>query len=406
MAKSRKKSSKQSPIVTVIAAIMAVIAAVVGILTGNPPGGGGSAPTDRPAITQPANVQPTRIGSVATNPPASSGSVSSPTNWLQLYFINPTTAKANSFETVLVNAINQATTSIDIASFDFNLKNVVDALAAAQKRGVKVRLVIDAEEGNMDIEQTSTTSGYKALFELGRVNVPYVDGGRSNGLMHNKIYIFDAKVLYIGSWNAAFNDTTRNDNNMLRITNTSIISNFLAKFNEMYENKRFGARAQVGAIRPKLTAEGTPVEIYFSPVDDVMSRLIAEVNGAKKSVRFMIFTFTYDALADAMIAQMKKGLKVEGVIESRGASNGELPRLFCAKVPVRSDGNSGTLHHKVIIIDDETVITGSFNFTEGANIRNDDYSIIIRNKNVAQAFIAEYNRVYGLGRTPADITCR
>jgi phosphatidylserine/phosphatidylglycerophosphate/cardiolipin synthase-like enzyme len=108
-----------------------------------------------------------------------------------------------------------------------------------------------------------------------------------------------------------------------------------------------------------------------------------------------------------MIERSKAGIKVEGVIENRGASQGALPSLFCAKVPVKRDGNKNTMHHKVIIIDESTVVTGSFNFTKAADTDNDDNVIIIHSPVVAAQFLKEFDRVYGLGVTPeaADVSC-
>ena len=62
-----------------------------------------------------------------------------------------------------------------------------------------------------------------------------------------------------------------------------------------------------------------------------------------------------------MIADAKNGISVQGVIENRGASEGVLVSLYCAKLPVEVDGNKYTMHHKVIIIVDDAVIIGSFN---------------------------------------------
>src|SRR5207253_3989997 len=123
--------------------------------------------------------------------------------------------------------------------------------------------------------------------------------------------------------------------------------------------------------------------------------------------KFMAFTYTHADLANAMIARAKAGVKVEGVIENRGASQGALVPLFCANLPVETDGNKYTMHHKVMIIDDNTVVTGSFNFTKSADDSNDDNVLIIHSPAVAAAFNQEFARVYGMGEKPttAEINC-
>jgi hypothetical protein len=94
---------------------------------------------------------------------------------------------------------------------------------------------------------------------------------------------------------------------------------------------------------------------------------VAQVNGAQHSIKFMAFTYTQKDLANAMIARQKAGVQAQGVIENRGASQGSAPALYCGKVSTKLDGNKYTMRHKVMIIDDKTAITGSFNFTQTAN---------------------------------------
>jgi phosphatidylserine/phosphatidylglycerophosphate/cardiolipin synthase-like enzyme len=218
--------------------------------------------------------------------------------------------------------------------------------------------------------------------------------------MHNKMIIVDSTTLFMGSWNMSYNDTFRNNNNLLQITSQKLIANYQAKFSELFVDKKFGTKADVGALTPQLTINNVAVENYFSPVDHVTDKLVAYVKGAKKSVKFMIFTYTDKDLSGAMIAQAQAGLKVQGVIENRGASQGAFVPIYCAGLPVEVDGNSFTMHHKVIIIDDETVITGSFNFTKSADDANDDNVLIIHSPTIAAQYNEEFARIYSQGKKP------
>ena len=100
-----------------------------------------------------------------------------------------------------------------------------------------------------------------------------------------------------------------------------------------------------------------------------------------------------------MIADAKKGVIVEGVIENRGASQGALPLFTCAQLPVKTDGNKYTMHHKVIIIDDQIVVTGSCNFTKSADEANDDNVLILHSPAVAQVYDKEFASVYAIAKT-------
>jgi phosphatidylserine/phosphatidylglycerophosphate/cardiolipin synthase-like enzyme len=85
-----------------------------------------------------------------------------------------------------------------------------------------------------------------------------------------------------------------------------------------------------------------------------------------------------------------------------------MPGLYCADVPVRQDGNPGTFHHKVIIIDDEIVVTGSLNFSNNADDSNDENVIIIANKDIAALYLQEFDRRWAEAEEPdpADMGCK
>ena len=74
---------------------------------------------------------------------------------------------------------------------------------------------------------------------------------------------------------------------------------------------------------------------------------------------------------------------------------------------VMTDGNKYTMHHKVIIIDDATVITGSFNFTKSADTVNDDNVLIIDNPAVARLYLDEFDRLNSIAKDPdpTSFTC-
>jgi len=339
-------------------------------------------------------------------------STNSTDSWLQVFFTNPNPPDnvGNGIDEGVVADVNNAKNSIDVTSFDLNLPSFVNALVAASQKGVRVRVVVDGENGTQTLtaKLAGTTKTFDATKTLENAGIPVINGGRSSGLMHDKIIIIDGKILYMGSWNMSYNDTFRNNNNLLRITNSTLIANYQAKFNELFVDKNFGTHAQVGALSPKLNINGVGVENYFSPVDNVMDKLVAEVQGAQKSIRFMIFTFTDEDLANAMIARYQAGVDTKGVIEDRGASEGSLVPLYCSKVPVEEDGNKYTMHHKIIIIDENTVITGSFNFTKSADHENDDNVLIIHNADLAKLYLQEFDRIWGQGKSPdaTQITCK
>jgi phosphatidylserine/phosphatidylglycerophosphate/cardiolipin synthase-like enzyme len=271
-----------------------------------------------------------------------------------------------------------------------------------------VRVVYDGEEGNHSLDAARTADGvdFDAVAVLEAAGVSLVDGGRSNGLMHNKMIIVDGQTLVMGSWNISYNDTFRNNNNILVITAPVLVANYQAKFEDLFAGN-FGTHSTTGALTPVTDIDGVSVANYFSPDDEVMSKLAALMGVAQHSIRFYAFTYTHADLANAMIERFNAGVDVQGIIENRGASQGALVPLACAKVPVKVDGNKYTMHHKVIVIDDHIVITGSFNFTKSADNINDDNVLIIDDAVTAQFFLEEFDRLDAIAKDPdpADVVC-
>jgi phosphatidylserine/phosphatidylglycerophosphate/cardiolipin synthase-like enzyme len=301
-------------------------------------------------------------------------------------------------DTALVSAIDAAQRSIDMVAFEFNLPLVTEALLRARARGVVVRLVSDDEHGFNDPETT--------LRQLVDSQIPVVIDSRS-ALMHNKFIIIDSTSVWTGSWNFTVNDTYRNNNNVLIIRSRAAVENYQAEFNEMYEARLFGARSPSRTPRPEIRQDGVPIRTFFAPEDNVLDSILGEVRGAQRSIRFMVFSFTVDPIAVAVMERAQAGVAVQGIFETTGSETefSELRLLFCAGLNMRQDGNIYRLHHKVFILDDQTVITGSFNISQNAVAANDENLVIITDRDLAAEFIIEFDRRMAESRVPQGIRC-
>ena len=90
-----------------------------------------------------------------------------------------------------------------------------------------------------------------------------------------------------------------------------------------------------------------------------------------------------------------------GVMEARQvASNtgSDYERFLAAGLDVRLDGNPNNMHHKVLIIDEQVVVTGSYNFSLNAETRNDENSLVIFDPEVADLYLEEFRRVFAAGQ--------
>ncbi|GIK63073.1 MAG: hypothetical protein BroJett018_08670 [Chloroflexota bacterium] len=306
-------------------------------------------------------------------------------------------------ENAMVDAINSATKTLDGAMYEINLPRVVEALINAKNRGVQVRLVLDDEYA---IEDEDSLAG-----QLADAGIPIVSDERS-AFMHHKFLVIDGSAVWMGSTNFTRNDVYNNNNNALFIRSTQLAQNYTAEFEEMFTDRVFNARDDSrDTPNPILTINGVRVENYFSPEDGnvIEQRLVDLVNNATSSVRVMAFSFTIDELANAMISRQNAGVDVMALFEARGSLQGAMRPLACAGVPVKQDGNPQTLHHKVIIIDNQIVVTGSFNFSKNAIEQNSENMLIIYDAQLAQQYTAQFDKLYNDSRavvpTASDLNC-
>ena len=107
-------------------------------------------------------------------------------------------------------------------------------------------------------------------------------------------------------------------------------------------------------------------------------------------------------MAKVLQAKHKDKLLVQGVFETRNNSGlgSDYESLVKAGVDILEDGNCYVLHSKTMVIDDRTVITGSYNFTDSANKSNDENLLIIDDPGLAQQYLAEFNRIYDQAKNP------
>jgi phosphatidylserine/phosphatidylglycerophosphate/cardiolipin synthase-like enzyme len=219
--------------------------------------------------------------------------------------------------------------------------------------------------------------------------------------MHNKFWVFDQEIVWTGSTNATVNGALRNNNNVLVIRSPRVAAIYEREFGEMWDGA-FGPTSPSTVEDQSATINGTSVQILFAPEDRAIDRIRELVDQARYSVRFMAFSFTHHGLSDAVLGRARAGVEVEGIFETRGSESAysQLTALHCAGVSVRQDGNAAMFHHKVFIIDDEIVITGSLNYSENADQSNDENVVITVNRDIAAEYVLEFRRRWEEGAVP------
>lgn len=346
-------------------------------------------------------------GTPAASPVPTSVNVSG--DWWEVYFTDPVHVNdpanwQNSIEGRLIEKINAAQTSIHIASFEFNLTPVAEALIAAKQRGVDVRWVTDDESG-LEADEEPDRGQFAMLQDAG-IEVRSDD---RSALMHNKFWIFDGQIVWTGSTNITENGIFKQDNNTLVIHSPELAVIYEREFDEMW-NGQFGPKSPSQLNNQAVSINGSGIAVIFTSEDPALEQAIVPLVGdATKSIRFLAFSFTDYPLAEAMIQRAQSGVDVKGVFEKVGSDTdaAELDTLFCAQVLVRQDGNSSFMHNKVIVVDERYVVTGSLNFSTNAEESNDENVIIIDNPEIARLYMQDFERVWSMAvdPDPAAISC-
>jgi len=149
--------------------------------------------------------------------------------------------------------------------------------------------------------------------------------------------------------------------------------------------------AVAGTTREK-ASEQTVIAVYFSPNGGCQDAIVREVGAAKESVHIQAYSFTSAPIARAVLEAKKRGVKVEAVIDEGRVTEKYSEATFFANqgIPVFADGRHAIAHNKVMVIDGKTVITGSFNFTRGAEESNAENLLVIRSPELAVKYEKNY----------------
>ncbi|RPI87504.1 MAG: phospholipase [Chloroflexi bacterium] len=329
--------------------------------------------------------------------------------WWEVYFTDPVNVNnpsdwQASLEGRLIEKINAAQSSIHIASFEFDLTPVAEALVAAKQRGVDVRWVTDDESG-LEADEDPDRGQFAMLRNAG-IEVRSDD---RSALMHNKFWIFDGQIVWTGSTNITENGIFKQNNNTIVIQSPELAAIYEREFQEMW-NGEFGPTSTSQLDNQAVMINNSGIAVIFTSEDPALEQaIIPLVNSATQSIRFLAFSFTDYPLAEAMIKRSQSGVGVAGVFERFGSDTdaAEFDTLFCGQVPVRNDGNGSFMHHKVIVVDERYVITGSLNYSTNAEESNDENVIIIDNPEIARLYMQEFERVWSMAvePDPATIPC-
>jgi phosphatidylserine/phosphatidylglycerophosphate/cardiolipin synthase-like enzyme len=274
----------------------------------------------------------------------------------------------DNLEAILLEKINSAQKSIDVAVQELRLPEIATALVKRHREGIRVRVILensyhrsiasmaDSEEKSSDREQerlqnlidlvdinkdgqlsTEEIDQRDAIVILQKGGIPVIDDtadrSQGSGLMHHKFTIIDNYITLISSANYTLSDihgdfsnlkTLGNANHLLVIKSPQLARTFTEEFDLMWGSK---GNSEFGVDKPhrspKTIAIGaSKVTIKFSPDgkqypwEITTNGVIGEkLNQSVASVDLALFVFTEQLLADILEKKNQQGVKIRALID-------------------------------------------------------------------------------------------
>ena len=138
----------------------------------------------------------------------------------------------------------------------------------------------------------------------------------------------------------------------------------------------------------KSLAKAEVVGIYFTPPSDVASAVIDVIDLSQSEVLVQAYGFTHTGIAQALLRAHARGVQVKVLLDAKTDSTNRFVTdlLVAQHIPLRLEGGHAIAHNKVIVVDGELVITGSFNFTNSAQTRNAENLLVLKSTELADSY--------------------
>jgi len=317
---------------------------------------------------------------------------------LELY-MGPTGLGApDDLEKVIVDFIDGAKTSLDVAVQEIESRPITEALVRARQRGVRIRLVLEQDYLRADKPWADpfTVGGEdeenRNLFAvLLRANVD-ARADYNPDIFHQKFIVRDSggprRALLTGSTNftptgTGSHGSRKNLNHVVIVHDQWVCNEYDDEFAEIWQGTFGKVRNRHEPSPRNNRVGGVCVRALFAPDHAPEMEIMKQMLKARERIDFAIFTFARSSgIDDAMVAMAKGGVKLRGIFDAgQGNRDWAATRMVAdnggeAYLASRKNG-LGKLHHKLMVIDSAVIICGSFNYTGPANRLNDENILVI-----------------------------
>jgi phosphatidylserine/phosphatidylglycerophosphate/cardiolipin synthase-like enzyme len=307
--------------------------------------------------------------------------------------------------------------TMDIAIYEYELKAIVDAVNAAHKRGVKIRILYHAKVGD---EQTSENEK-----SLKKIPVSMKKGRITNKIFHNKFIVLSKigasgkrkpQAVLCGSTNFTENGVYRQANVVHVVDKPDLAGSYLSLFEEVWKNPSDTAATKKWIGLNNAIDSDTKLWAGFSPragkVD--LQEFIRILNNADKDLLFATAFVLPEDILDAILGAENDAVLRYGIQNSASRITGyhadrtaefAVPAMLnngldnWVKEGLRGQRGNLLIHAKTIVTnfttDNPTVLSGSHNLSASASGGNDENYLIMRgDTDLADRYGLEIMRFY------------
>ncbi len=138
-------------------------------------------------------------------------------------------------------------------------------------------------------------------------------------------------------------------------------------------------------------------EAFFSPEDNCVAKLVSLLMLARKSIDICVFTITDDRIASAILDAHRRKVAIRIITDDEKAEDlgSDIYHLKEMGVPVRTDKDPDHMHHKYALFDRRRLLTGSYNWTRSAALRNEENFIVTNEVKLVDRFGVHFDRLWG-----------
>jgi phosphatidylserine/phosphatidylglycerophosphate/cardiolipin synthase-like enzyme len=287
-------------------------------------------------------------------------------------------------EGAILAEVAKAKTSIDVATYMFTSDDIADGLISAKNRGVSVRVIFDGGQAH-NVPNTVDGKLKAAGVDVKLVSTPGTGGGIK---FHHKFCVIDASVTITGSYNWTVDADETNYENLVVVRDANVSAAYAKEFDSIFTQGKGGV--------------GSTNDIVFAPTGAqkaIEKRIAAELAKAKTEIVCAMYLFTSTDLSKAMVDALQRGVKVSFLFDARQEKvykdKYTLFKNAGADIKLVTLGGSGAhtqdFHHKFCVIDGQTVVTGSFNYTVNQDKTGYENIIVINDATTAKAYIKAFS---------------